>query len=1145
MALGLLVVSPTVAGAAAKSCVTGELEFAGDDLDDIATLKAQIDEVCVCGDFDSTPGKRHGHFVRCAKSLILPAVAAGDLRKQCKGAVIKIYAKSTCGLPPPSEPAKVKVPCIKKITRNGKVICAVKPENKCVDKPGVFAQVPCSSEEFCLDAADDNGNFLFLRDPTGGDDGLCATAPTLNARVSTGPADLIEGPLSRGRFGDLVLENEEIRVIIQVPQRNFSGAVGQFGGQIIDADLQRPEGEPGRDHFEEWSVMLNIENTAHYTDLVIVNDGSDGNPAIIRATGVDDLLDRINPSSAITDLGFVFPAGQDDQDLPIEITTDYILDSGDDFVQMDTTVTNVSLTETVDLFMGDFLSARAQEIFHPGYGFGEPLVTTEGTCVAAVFPCDFIAYAGVGATGGVSYGYIHTTPETTSFNTGGVSVVILGANASLILIGTLAPNFSLPPGESLSVTRYLAIGDGDVASIVDIRNTLTGLTTGTLQGDVTQDGAPVADVEIAVLSSGFAGPGTTTHVASQFRTDSAGHYEGTLPPGPYSLRAHKEGYLFGTPDPAPVTVIAAMTVTQDFTLAEPGRVRVTIVDENTAPIAGKVSVVGFDPSTDPGNSQLVLGLQEVNSGVFGDVTKDPMPFGLARVVFVDHSGDSGEFDLEPGSYQIVVSHGPEFSIHTESIVLVSGGSIVVNAQVVPVVDTLGFVSSDFHVHAIDSPDSDITRKDRIVSMLASGIDFFTPSDHEFRTDFADDLEDLGVESLISTAANNEVTPFDYGHFGGFPMTIDPALVNGGAIDWGREAPAGEDFPSLSAFGLTPGEIYDALQSDPGEDTVHIHHVASFFDGGLRFDTGVVPPESTADPIPLRLDPAVTNFWDPDFTAMEVWIGSSRNQMFGNFLGESAGNWFNLLNQGIVRTGFSDSDTHVLRNTQAGYPRSLVASPTDDPGALGAIAETLAINLNAGRVVGTNGPFLRVSVEGDTGNVAALDLGSPTLVPATAGAATVTVEIQSPTWAEFDTVEYYVNSETIADTTDRVGLPPLYRICPDFVQVAGVDADFTVATVAVNGAERLEAMTTLGLTGLTKDTWIVVMVRGTDGISEPLFPVIPNSLDAAGNTTLADLTDGNLGESGLPALGFSNPLFLDVDGNGDYDSPGLQFQGSCP
>ena len=76
------------------------------------------------------------------------------------------------------------------------------------------------------------------------------------------------------------------------------------------------------------------------------------------------------------------------------------------------------------------------------------------------------------------------------------------------------------------------------------------------------------------------------------------------------------------------------------------------------------------------------------------------------------------------------------------------------------------------------------------------------------------------------------------------------------------------------------------------------------------------------------------------------------------------------------------------------------------------------------------------------------------------------------------------------------------------------------------------------TGLTQDAWIVAMVRGTDGVSRPLFPVSPNSLRRTGNDTLADLTDGNLGEDGMTTMAFTNPLFVDVDGGG-WTAPGLQ------
>jgi hypothetical protein len=78
-----------------------------------------------------------------------------------------------------------------------------------------------------------------------------------------------------------------------------------------------------------------------------------------------------------------------------------------------------------------------------------------------------------------------------------------------------------------------------------------------------------------------------------------------------------------------------------------------------------------------------------------------------------------------------------------------------------------------------------------------------------------------------------------------------------------------------------------------------------------------------------------------------------------------------------------------------------------------------------------------------------------------------------------------------------------------------------------------------LTGLTEDVWIVALARGTDGVSPPLFPVEPNSLKEATNTNLAQLTDGNVGEDGMPALAFTNPLYIDVDGGG-WTPPGVRL-----
>ena len=42
-----------------------------------------------------------------------------------------------------------------------------------------------------------------------------------------------------------------------------------------------------------------------------------------------------------------------------------------------------------------------------------------------------------------------------------------------------------------------------------------------------------------------------------------------------------------------------------------------------------------------------------------------------------------------------------------------------------------------------------------------------------------------------------------------------------------------------------------------------------------------------------------------------------------------------------------------------------------------------------------------------------------------------------------------------------------------------------------------------------------------------------------NVPFADLTDGNLGEGGETVLAFSNPLYVDVDGNG-WSAPGVRL-----
>src|SRR4029453_18742758 len=92
------------------------------------------------------------------------------------------------------------------------------------------------------------------------------------------------------------------------------------------------------------------------------------------------------------------------------------------------------------------------DLFQPGYGFGEPLVTTP--CPAATWvpctagtcdTCNFVAYAGEEHAAGVSYGYVHSANGSSSFSVSGVTAALLGNQVLLVVVGLGTPNFHIEP----------------------------------------------------------------------------------------------------------------------------------------------------------------------------------------------------------------------------------------------------------------------------------------------------------------------------------------------------------------------------------------------------------------------------------------------------------------------------------------------------------------------------------------------------------------------------------------------------------------------------------------------------------------------------------------------------------------------------
>jgi hypothetical protein len=949
--------------------------------------------------------------------------------------------------------------------------------------------------------------------------------------------------MAHGREGDYLLSNDRIRAIIRAPGRDFS-FVFTYGGTIIDADLVRGPGEPGRDNFGAFTPQINLSSTVNVQEITVVNDGRNGQPAVLRAIGVDDLFDAIDPTNAIRGFGFgAIPVSAQDVDIPVEIMTEYTLAPGDSFIRIETFIMNNGAS-TLNLYVGDFVEPNGElDPFVPGLAFGEATVRIE---------MPYLAFTGVGQAAGTAYAFVPTmlAPDrptlASAFTQSGFFAYVMGQNVLDVLLGQLPGALRIPAGQMNSYTRYFVVGEGDVASIVDTRNQIFETETGTVRGTVTVDGVPVENAVVTIAQK----PGqlgAELNVVDSFRTDAEGRYEGTIAPGNYVAMAKVEGHPYDSgssrPTEHPITVPLNAEVVQDFDIPPTGGLRVTVVDQDNSPIPAKVSIVGFNGAPDPRVSQNISGFI-VGGFLFGSPLKErgAVPFGLAAVLFADADGDTGAQPFVPGEYEVVVTRGPEYSAHSERIVVESGETTTVNAKLVRVVDTAGFVSTDYHVHMLNSLDSWVTQEERILTMAAEGVDYFIASDHDFLTDLRPLISELGLEELVASTVSEEITTFNYGHFNAWPLVRDPGRLTGGAIDWGRSGVApGMDYPSRGNYDLSPAELFAAARerfvNGPGGGVVQVNHINSETLGYLHLlgiDTALNPPQSFTPPTRIRQNPSLTNLYDDAYSALEVWIEASRAQT-ALFLDANLGDWFNLLNQGRIKAATADSDTHTTAIIQAGGPRNFVASSADEPAELD--EDELAANVNAGRLIGTNAPFVRFSIEGDDSATAGLALGQPKLVRATSGNAVIRLNIQSPLWAELDTIEVYANTVPVGveDENFHFVTTPRYTVEPTLTRMAGTD--FEIQTVVVDpetpGASRFQADVEIPLS-LERDAWVVVLVKGTDGVSRPLWPMNPQDLSTEGNDTLDGLTDGNLGEGGNPALAFTNPLFVDVDGNGQFD-----------
>ncbi len=935
-------------------------------------------------------------------------------------------------------------------------------------------------------------------------------------------SQLVGGPNAVGKVGDFKLENERIRVIVQAEGRAFGPL--PYGGTIIDADLVGAGA--GNDQFGEVGLLYNFGRTVKPDQYELLSDGRDGGSVVVAISGNDTANDYLSIRNKLNEsLGRV-PYADPYVAMPLRITNYFVLNPGEQRVRFVTGFCSTDNREITALAVGDLTDpGYVLEFFNPractdGFGFG-------GLC----FSLDQMSWFGYQGDG-VAYGYapyrggsaLIAEPQNATLSVAGITGTIVGANG-LLGLGSWVQESAQPRGGELRIPPrgfgvlardfWVAKELGAISTLIETsRAPLTGAVLADFNGTVRSGAMLVAGARVVF-------EGTVDRAV--FFTAADGTFSGKLPAGEYQASAWLPGRAPTLKQNVPLSVTPSSV---SFDLAAPRRLTVNVREANGGPMPAKVTVLCANGPCAVPHRSLIL---------YSDVTKDPLPDQIAHVGWVGPSG-TATFELPAGQYAVLVSRGPEYSVHPPAYPGIPGQAIdvrtadvTVNAVLARVIDTTGWMSADFHVHAVNSPDSIVDNAKRALTFAGDGLDIIVSTDHDAITDFAPVIAQAGLSAFLASVIGEEVSPMEWGHYNLFPLTFDPTnRTNGGALDW-----AGGDGPTLSV-----AEIF-AEGRRLGARTIQVNHARGSLGGftALQVDTDTLATH--VSPSLFRMAPQAgatpqdTKLISSDFDALEILNPGDDNLDGTTTLARGKFNdWFTLLSRGLLVAGTGVSDTHYA--LMATGWRTWVDVGVDQPSQLD--PTLLSARLNAMRAVTSNAPFVtarayRVSA---AGAMVTTPVGIGGIVPPDSRQLGVTIEVQVPEYLDITRVELYLH---VPADDARCPLDPMSPVARTTrVSCGGVtNSNWPAASVSATQAVTLtagdrELVTTDGalsfyryrkavnfrLPAPTTDNWVVAMVYGSRSLGPLLYPY------PGGGTTATPFA-------------FTNPILIDADGNG-YDRP---------
>ena len=426
------------------------------------------------------------------------------------------------------------------------------------------------------------------------------------------------------------------------------------------------------------------------------------------------------------------------------------------------------------------------------------------------------------------------------------------------------------------------------------------------------------------------------------------------------------------------------------------------------------------------------------------------------------------------------------------------------------------------------------------------------------------IESVGMSNWMNAWSGAEVTPLLMGHFLALGLPYDASSPEDGGsvsfLDDSRDTlDAGRD------YNIPLQTLFDKIRDKPGEQVVLVAHILNHVLGYMSLNGLVTSPFFDTDPFSVFQDPAAYRLGDAagegpyamgtvetsslDFDGIELGVSTELHVLEDVILPAALPTAFNLFNWGKRAVMTVDNDGHLPIQEPMGNVRNYCRSDVDPADGAGSypslntpdVRDAIFRNIKAQHCFITSGPYVTATISKGSESASYGD----TLSLGATGSATLDLRIEAPSWIEWDTVDVYINTIPEPILTEGASDEDFHRGDLAYTMTPTYSYSTEDGSLSVSVEDGKRASTVSKSIAFTEDSWVVIVVRGHDGVSNPTFPINPVELDAEDSsnsranliTTLQKRfikADGTLMAGGAPTYAITNPISIDVDGDTNTD-----------